>query len=525
MAGAAIEQAASRIAKAAASIDDAADGANARASLEALATTLPAARACLEFRKTDGLTESARRALSDAAAALIAPDAGTLDRERERIRTAARISEACACAERLEKSLVATAPKDLRDLLRQFDRDARIGVRSLPQAFQAMAADPASAVEPGNLSALERVRSLEADRARIIALQSMIDAISAVKPVAGRGFASVAKRMTRMLTDPLKRSEGRVAFAALESQFNAAFPFAYEDDLKRRTARAVELAGGVPEKVIERAAAIRVEWCDAVGSGDLGGEASSRLDLAARLCRSLRDLNQVIEPIDRAAGDRLAMWGPWPTRRAMVAPATQDLVARAALASRSFVAANSADARATFERDLAALETAIPLVRLAAGLERKVSPALRGDPDTLAAQLAPLITAPSAGSYLASEWSRLLALHRAMVELEHARRTGEPKLRDALNLYLAALAREIEYAALGAPRPIVRVPGFDGTQSPEPQDERAKGKGTNTGKQQSKDRSRSGSTLLEKHPDRSVPRGHPNGDSTVRFKKREEPAA
>ena len=436
----------------------------ARSSLDALSATAPAARAMLDFRKTDGLTDAARRALADAAAALLAADAGTPDRERERMRASARISEACACADRLEKSLVAAAPKDLRDLLRQFDRDARVAVRALPQAFQAIASNPAASVEPGNLSALERVRTLEADRARILALQSMIDSIGAVRPTAGRGFAGIAKRLTKLLTDPLKRSEGQTAFAAVQSQFSAAFPFAYEEELNRRTPRATELAGGIPEKVIERAAAIRAEWCDAVGRGDFGGDASRRLDLAARLCRALRDLNQVIEPIDRAAGDRLGMWGPWPMRRAMIAPATQDLVARAALASRSFVAANAPDGRATFERDLAALETAIPLVRLAAALERKVSPALRGDPETVGAQLAPLLAVPQPGAYLSSDWSRLLAMHRAMMELEHARRVGEPKLRDALNEYLAALAREIDQAAFGAPRPIVKVPGFDGTQ-------------------------------------------------------------
>ncbi len=438
--------------------------ATARTSLDALSTTMPAARAMLEFRKTDGLTEPARRALSDAAAALLAADAGTAERERERVRAAARISEACACAERLDKSIVAAAPKDLRDLLRQFDRDARVAVRALPQSFQAIASSPIDAVEPANLSALDRVKTLEADRLRILALQSMIDAIAAVRPAAGRGFAAVAKRLTKLLTDPLKRSEGQAAFHAVQSQFTSAFPFAYEEDLKQRTPRALELAGGAPEKVIERAAAIRAEWCDAVGRGDFGGEASKRLDLASRLCRALNDLNQVIEPLDRAGGDRLGMWGPWPMRRAMIAPATQDLAARSALAARSFVAASGSDARATFERDLAALETAIPLVRLAAALERKVAPALRGEPDTVGAQLAPLITLPQSGSYLASEWNRFLALHRAMMELEFARRTGEPTLRDAMNGYLAALARELDQAAFGVQRPIMKVPGFDGTQ-------------------------------------------------------------
>jgi len=177
---AALESAISWITRALREIASGADAsavAIARTSLDALSTTAPAARSMIDFRKTDGLTEPARRALSDAAAALLAADAGTSERERERVRAAARISEACACAERLDKSLVTAAPKDLRDLLRQFDRDARIAVRALPQAFQAIASSPIDSVEPGNLSALDRIKSLESDRLRILALQSMIDSI------------------------------------------------------------------------------------------------------------------------------------------------------------------------------------------------------------------------------------------------------------------------------------------------------------------------------------------------------------
>jgi hypothetical protein len=51
-----------------------------------------------------------------------------------------------------------------------------------------------------------------------------------------------------------------------------------------------------------------------------------------------------------------------------------------------------------------------------------------------------------------------------MMELEYARRVGEPKLRDSLNGYLAALARELDQAAFGTQRPVMKIPGFDGTQ-------------------------------------------------------------
>ncbi len=449
----------------------------ARATLEALPTTVAAARAMLTMRATNGISDASRAGLSDAMASLLAPEAGGAPGERERSRTASRIIEACATAARLEQSLVATAPRDMKDVLRQLDKDARFAVRALPMAFKAIAANPAAASEPGNLSALERVRTIEADRQRIVLLQDVIDAVGAIRPGAGRDFAVVGKRMAKLLLDPLKRSEGQTAFSALESQYLRAFPFAFEDELKRRDRRAVELCDGTPELVAQAAAALRASWCDAIGTGDLGGNASARLDQAARLCRALRDLDQVIEPISRAKGDTLATWGGWAMRRAMIAPATQDLTARAKLATRSFVASvpsigggqsgssstAASERNATFLRDLTALETAIPIVKLTAGLERRVAPLLRGDPGTLGTELGALLTVPAGNAYLVDEWPRLLSLNRMLFEAEFARRSGNAAMVRELEAYGGALAREIEQAAFGAPRVVARVPGFDGT--------------------------------------------------------------
>jgi hypothetical protein len=439
--------------------------ADARAVLESLEITLAASTAMLEMRKQAGMTELSRKALEDAVTALLAGNAADAAAERARARTALRIREACEVVGRLETSMAREAPKDLREAARKIERDARLAVRALPGAFAALAADPDAAMEPGNLSALERVQSLDADRMRLAMLQGVIDSVGAIKPGAGRGFAAVAVRMARMLEDPLKRSEAQAAFVAVEARYLGAFPFAYEDDLKRRTPRAVELAAAVPEQLVAKAGGWRADWCVAVGKGDLGGAASVRLDRVARLCAALRDLDQIVTPIDRAAADRLSTWGPWALRRSMIAPATQDLDARAALAVRSCIAVRDDETFARFERDLAALENAIPLVRLTAALERKLAPVLAGDPGTVVAQLEPLLSEPSANAFLADQWSRMLSLHRALLEAEFARRTADVPYRDALARYLADTAREIERAAFGGPRPVATVPGFDGTDS------------------------------------------------------------
>lgn len=448
---------------------------DARSALEALEKTDPAARAMLSMRSTREMTEQSRAALSDAASSILSSESGGASGELERARAATRIIDACAAADRLENSLLASAPRDLKDVLRQLDRDARFAVRALAPAFKAIAADPAASSEPGNLSALDRVKSIDADRRRIVMLQGVIDSIGAISPGAGRNFATIGKRMAKLLLEPLKRAQGQAAFAALEAQFSAAFPFAYEDELKRRSPRAIELTGGAPERVIERAASLRAAWCEAVATGDLGGSASRRMDNAARLCKALRDLDQLVEPINRSDGDKLATWGGWATRRAMIAPATQDLTALASLAARSFVASATTEGQATFERDLLALESAIPLVRLTAAIERKLAPLLRGDPETVAAQLAPLLVAPTANAYLADAWIRLLTMHRAMIEAEFARRTGDAKLRQSLDQYLALVALEIEQSAFGGSRVVGPVPGFDGSQ---PRTDDSKPKGT-----------------------------------------------
>jgi hypothetical protein len=444
----------------------------ARVALDALAPVVAASRAMLAMRRSTELPDAARRALAEAAGALLAGELRDVDAERARMRTAERIERAVMAATRLGASLGAQIPPEFRELIRQTERDARVALRTLPFALAAMAKsaasdDPVASVDPRDVSAIDRVIGLELDRTRVARLEQIIVAVGGVQPKAGRALGAVARRMTRMLADPLKRSEAEVALAALDAQFSAAFPLPYEDQLKRRTPRAIELTGGAPERVVIAAAAIRRDWCDAVAKGDFGGDASVRLDLAVRLCRALENLDRAVDPIDRPRGDRLALWGPWCTRRAMIAPATQDLTARASLASTSFLSASNAVTRATFERDLTALESATPLVRLAAGLEQRLDPLLRGDPDGLLAQLAPLVTMPSEGSYMRDGWRGLLALHRGLLEAEFARRTSDTNLRVALEAHLAALAREAGDAAFGPIRQVTKVPGFDGTQSPD----------------------------------------------------------
>ena len=444
----------------------AADGAGAslaRASLDALRPRVAAGRAMLDLECLKNLSESERANLADAVASLFASAGGDIETERARARVAERITDACGRANRLDDPLAGTAPRDLKDALRQLDREVKSAIRALPEAVKLAAADPNAASDPSRLSGFERLRTLEQDRARILSLQAIIDSISSVQPSSGRAFAGVARRLARMLLDPLRRSDAQLAFVTLEAQYGSAFPLPYEDSLRRRTPRALELADRAPELLLERAGRVRSAWCEAIGRGDFGGEAALRLSEAARLCQALADLDQVIVPIDRAASDRLCMWGGWATRRALAAPATQDLTARANLAVRSFVAVRSTETQAAFARDLDALERAIPIVRFTAAVERAVGPELRGDADSVRGMLAPIIAAPAAGAFLAEEWDRLLMLHRAMIESERARRTANGAQQRALDAYMAELARDLESRAFGPPRVISRVPGFDGS--------------------------------------------------------------
>ena len=468
LSGAAVEGAVARIERMVRQLPAGEGGAAAAAALDSLAPCVAASTAILELKCMIDLPESARNDLADAVAALFAGESTDIVAERARARVAERIRESCERANRLESPEAASVPRDLKDAIRQLDRDARAAIRALPSAIKLAAADPVGASDPAALGGFERLRTLEQDRKRIANLQAIVDSVSSLQPSAGRAFAGIARRMARMLLDPLKRSDAQLAFAALEAQHGMAFPLPYEESLRRRTPRALELADRTPELVLARADRVRTEWCEAIGRGDFGGAPSVRLDEVARLFRALADLDLAIEPIDRAASDRLCMWGGWATRRSLAAPATQDLTARANLAARSFLAVRSPETQTMFERDLLALERAIPLVRLTASIERRVGPALRGDPDSLGAQLAPVVSAPGGGAYLAEEWSRLLALHRAMVESEFARRTGNGADQRALDGFMAELAAEIETRAFGPRRVVARVPGFDGTAREEP---------------------------------------------------------
>lgn len=436
----------------------------ARAGLDSLRPCVAAGQSMLGLDCLKDLPESARIDLADSVAGLFSAGLADIDSERARARLADRITEACERANRLASPPAGTAPQDLKEALRELDREVRSAVRALPAAIRLAASSPGAASDPSRISGFERLRTLEQDRRRILALQGIIDSIASVQTQSGRSFAGVARRLARMLLDPLKRSEAQVAFLTLEAQYATAFPFPFEESLRRRTPRALELADRAPELLLQRATRIREEWCEAIGRGDFGGNPSMRLQEAARLCQALADLDQVIVPIDRAASDRLCMWGGWATRRALAAPATQDLTARANLAVRSFVGVRSPETQTAFVRDLAALEQAIPIVRFTAAIERAIGPKLGGDTGSVRAMLAPIIATPAPNAFLGAEWDRLMMLHRAMIESDYARRTANGAQQRALDAFMAELARDLESRAFGPPRVISRVPGFDGTQ-------------------------------------------------------------
>lgn len=432
------------------------------AQTDALVPSLEAARAMLAMRDASWASEASRQALSDACAALCAAELPDAAAERGRARVAVRILDACRAADDLAKAEASEAPRDLKDVVRMLDRDARTSVRALPAAFADMTRDPARAADPAALSSLTRATTLASDRTRLVALQGLIDRIGGVQPKAGRTFAAVAKRLARMLLDPIKRSNAQAAFATIESQAQAALPLAFEDELNRAGTKAEALTGGNARRVLETAAAVRVAWAESIAGANFGGPAAQRLDLVARYCAALRDVAQLSAPITREEGDRLATWGGWGARRALLAPAATDLDARAVLASRSLIAAGPTGDLSAFTRDLRALEEDLPLVRLAARLERTLGPSLEADPDSTAAMLAPILKAPSPDAALAREWDRLLSLNRALLEAEFARRTGNRDYRKALSEYIAALADDIETAAFGPRATVGAVAGFDG---------------------------------------------------------------
>jgi hypothetical protein len=433
--------------------------------LAALESVIEACDAMLALREAQGSSDLARRAISDAIEALIAAGAQGSASARDAVRAARRISEACDAAQRLEKGAAGDSPREFREIVRALDRNARIALRALPEACRALAADPAQASDPGVLAPFTRVLTLDADRARIVALHGLIARISAVRPKSAQGIEGATRRLARTLLDPMKRTDAQRGFATVEGLAAAAFPFPFEDELLRRTDRAVALAGGEPDRLLEVAAQARAAWAEAVGRGDLGGPDAVWLDEVARFLAALRDLATLGGPVTRGDADRLALWGGWTARRALIAPAAVDLDARAILAARSLVASARTGDRSDFRRDLAALERSLPLVRLVSRLERSIAPVLPAESSSTAAMLAPLVHPPRSDAAFIREWPRLLMLDRALLESEFARRKGVRATQDELAAFMADLARDIEVGAFGAPVTIGAVPGFDGTAS------------------------------------------------------------
>ncbi len=440
-----------------------AESTRAAEELARLEAMVDACDGMLAVRRSQGSSDLARRAISEAITALVLANEPGVGSSRNAMRAAMRISEACSAAERLETGAAGDSPREFREVVRALDRDARIAVRALPDAFRTLAGDPAQVSDPGTVAPLTRVLTLDADRARIVALHGLIARIAAVRPKATQGIEGSTRRLARMLLDPIKRADAQRGFATVEGLAAAAFPLPFEDDLLRRTERATALTGGAPERVLEVAAQARAAWAEAVGRGDLGGADAVWLDEVARFLAAMRDLSSLGAPVTRGDADRLALWGGWTAKRALIAPAAVDLDARAILAARSLVASARSGDRSEFRRDLASLERAIPLVRLVSRLERTVVPLLESESSTTAAMLAPLVHSPRSDAALVREWPRLLMLDRALLESEFARRKGALPVRDELAAFMADLARDIEVGAFGAPVVIGTVPGFDGT--------------------------------------------------------------
>ena len=170
----------------------------------------------LALRRAQGSSDLARRAISEAIAALILASEPGSATSRNAVRAAARISEACSAAERLEKGAAGDSPREFREVVRALDRDARIAVRALPDACRTLATDPALVSDPGALAPFTRVLTLDADRTRIVALHGLIARIGAVRPKAAQGIEGSTRRLARMLLDPIKRADAQRGFATVE---------------------------------------------------------------------------------------------------------------------------------------------------------------------------------------------------------------------------------------------------------------------------------------------------------------------
>lgn len=446
------------------STDAGTEGRTIREASERLATTVAryrAAEAMLAAREDLEGSELSRKDLALGATVLYRDDVPPGSTPKAAMRAARRIVEACAAWSLLAEGERVDGPRELKDAVRALDRDARLATRPVPSALARLAADPVLVGDPDIASAISRLEEIRSTRTDMMTLQSMIDSISGMRPSAGRGFSAAARRLARAMLEPSRRTDARMAFDSLSSQFARNIPLAYEDALRSQTDRAIELTGGMTKELLERATAARIAWADALGRGDFGGEAPQQMDRIARLCSALADLDRMGAPVTRTEGDRLALWGGWASRRATLAPASMDLTTLAKLAVASLLSRQDPDARPAFQRDLGNLEDSIPLVRLAARLDQRISPLMSGPPNTLGAFLSPIVSVPSADAYLVREWPRLLALDRALFESEFARRTSNGALRESLGRYMSALALDIETAAFGNSPTVAPLKGFD----------------------------------------------------------------
>lgn len=343
--------------------------------------------------------------------------------------------ELAASTDRLAEGL----PRDLRvagrPLLDRAAKADRAAVTSLGELLDREDA----LVDPATVGRLVAQRDAHSDLERLAGVERLSRSVGGIRPQAAEPLRRLLGKAMRDLADPARRERAAAAFEALSSQAARYLVLPFEEELRRETPEAIDLAAGAPARLVAAIDLARADWADSWALGRSSGPEASRLHDLWRLTRSMATV-ATSTGTDRAEAGRLSCWGGFHATRSTLGPALVDTATQVRLAT---VASLDAGRAIEFRRLLSDLERDLPIWLLAGTLRQRLSPWLDERPAPPLGLLAAIREPPEPGAFGLASRADLATVARGVRELEELRRDGRLTEAGALHLALSAVAARI----------------------------------------------------------------------------------
>ena len=322
--------------------------------------------------------------------------------------------------------------------------------RQLIQLFPVFAEDSKAMQDPEISSLIAAITAANEDEDKIRSAALQIQRLTAVRPSATREFTRRIRTWCRMLGEDGNRNQGANALDVVSQSFQRYMPMPFESQLRNPDPAIEALTGGGAIELARRMDMLRTEWANEIALGELQGPRGHQLDLLARLGSLLEDLETVAKGHGqiREALDVNNQWGAW-YLPAQAIEWTARSIGPGLKVAVSDALSGEMD---QLERDLDRLEQHAPPARLLGWLASRLATPMAGTIGGASGLIIASALPPSRDAWLIRDRSRLAAICRGLLELDHANRTGAKDDAGKLTAFIVQSSRQL-LEDLGAENP------------------------------------------------------------------------